>query len=437
MAQLIRDSEGQRVVFPYADVADLAIGAEIEVDFLGSEPSAADAGASIDIVRRALEEPIGTSRLRDLAQGKSRVLVVFDDNTRPTPVADFIDAVLEEFAYAGVPDHAITFIAALGTHRPMTHPEIVEKLGTQVVERFRCINHEWDNDEALVYLGETEQGAPVWINKIVSESDLVLGIGAVMPIDIAGFTGGGKILVPGLSGPETVNKMHWSRVSLPSDEVVGKADNPVRDSIDALARKAGLNMIVNVVLDEENNVIDAVCGDLTEAHREGCRRALRQSAVEFGEEYDIVVADSFPFDIEFWQANKALDTAGRFVRPGGIIILVTPCPEGWSQTHREDLLTHGYPSREKIIELVEGGRLSHSVVGVHMYQVSEAAVDKGELVIVSSGLPPEEVAQMGFRFAATPKEALEFAVSKLGAECRIAVLKQASRMIPIAKTKVG
>ena len=454
------------VRFPYDNVAPLELSDETSVDFFNlprravKTSSAVVAGTRFQetmvvreaaivhapdaeaaanrtetIVGAALQNPIGTPTLRELSRGKNRVLVVADDNSRPTPVARFVNRVLDELAAGGISEEQITIMMALGTHRPMTHDEIVAKLGRDVVERYTCLNHDWDNPDALEYIGDTDQGVPVWINRRVTESDLVIGIGAIMPIDICGYTGGGKILVPGLSGPETVNKMHWSRVYLPTKDVVGHADNPIRDSIDALARKAGLDFIVNVILDSDGQVVDCVAGDMTAAHREGCGRAASFCTVHFDREYDIVVADSYPFDIEFWQANKALDAAGHFVREGGVIILVTPCDEGWSQTHRDDILKFGYPPTARIKELVDGGEITHSVVGVHMHQVSEVVVEKSRLILVTTGLPRNEVEQVGFGWAAAPQEAYAQALRLVGAgpaidAPRIAVLTNAARMIP-------
>lgn len=446
------------VQFPYRGVSPLELDDRLRVEFFdlpsrkpdalattekdailqSDEAVALWAGASrkagehtAAIVERALTEPIGTAGLTELARGKGSVLLVVDDNSRPTPVALFIHCVLDKLAAAGVRQDQITIMTALGTHRPMTRSEMTEKLGSDVVNDYRCLNHDWADSDALVYLGETEQGAPVWVNRKVTESDLVIGIGAIMPIDICGYTGGGKILIPGLSGPETVNKMHWTRVYVPTERVVGHADNPIRESIDALARKAGLHFIVNVVLDASGSVVDAVAGDMTAAHREGCRRAERLSLVQVDRRYDIVVSDSYPFDIEFWQANKALDTAGHFMRQGGVIILVTPCDEGWSKTHGAEILQFGYRSIGEIRAFVESGSLKNSVVGVHMYQVSEAVVGKGTLIFVTDGLPRQEVEAVGFEWAATPQDAFARAVEIVGDSPEIAVLSNAARMVPV------
>lgn len=421
-------------VFPYDDVPDLQIPDGLSVDCYSPAPSTATSH-SLESVGAALKHPIGSPHLRELAIGKTDVLIVFDDYSRPTPINVFVDFVLAELHAAGIDDNTISFIPAQGTHRPMTRDELVAKLGQAVVDQYRILEHKWDDESQLVYLGDTEQGVPVSINRIVQQSDLVVGLGAIMPLEVSGFTGGGKILVPGLSGQVTVDEMHWTRIGVPAREVVGTRDNPIRRSIDALARKAGLDFIVNVVLDCRQNIVDAVAGDMTDAHVEGCRRARPLFAVAVPHPYDIVVADSHPFDVEFWQANKALDAAGAFVRHGGVIILVSPCHEGWSRVHAEDILKYGYRSIAEIKGMVADGSIEHKVVGVHMYQVSEAAVEKGRLTLVTSAIPREEVEAVGFKWAPTPQDALDAAVRKLGGNPTVALLQDSARIMPIIEQK--
>jgi nickel-dependent lactate racemase len=306
-----------------------------------------------------------------------------------------------------------------------------DKLGSDIVSRFAVHNHDWQDPEQLEFLGTTEQGAPVWINKRVRQAQLVIGLGAIMPIEICGFTGGGKILVPGLSGPETVDSMHWTRIDVPAEQILGKADNPIRSSIDALARKAGLDFITNVVLNQDNHIVGAVAGDMVAAHRAGCRIAERVFGVRVPGKFDIVIADSCPFDIEFWQANKALDTAGQVVAEGGVVILVSPCREGLSQSHAREIRRFGYPPLARIKELVEEGEIRHRVVGVHMAQVSTVVTEKARLILVSTGLGRQEAEELGFGWAASPRDALEMALEMSRAGPRIAVLEGASRMLAL------
>jgi nickel-dependent lactate racemase len=422
--------------FPYADVPPLMLE---EGRILGTYATKRceappELGAQL---RAALAAPIGTPPLRDLARGCRKVLLVADDISRPTPARHLLPGVLEELEGAGVPRDGIEIMMALGTHRFMTAEEIERKVGADVFSRYRCHNHDWKDPDACAFMGKTEQGVEVWINKKIAQADLVIGIGRIMPIDVCGFTGGGKILIPGVCGKITNDDMHWTRIDLSDEDILGRRDNPVRASIDALARQAGLDFIVNVVMDIEQRVAHVVAGDLVEAHREGCRFALDYHAVRIPEPADIVIADSYPFDIEFWQANKALDQAGQVVRAGGVLILVTPCPEGFSVTHPE-ILDFGYRTLPEIKELVRDRKVPHKVVGVHMAQVSRVAREKAHVILVSSGISETDARKVGLDWAATPQEALRKADARLGGNARIAVLRGAAEMLPlIARREPG
>jgi len=418
------------VRFPYPDTEPLHIPDDLTVTRLSLPRTKTDASEE-QILGKALAEPIGSPPLRELARGKGNALVVVDDVTRPTPVHKFAPLILEELKAAGLSEQNIEFMVALGTHRAMTPAELAEKLGTDIVDRFAVHNHDWQDPEQLEFLGTTEQGAPVWINRRVRRAGLVIGLGAIMPIEICGFTGGGKILVPGLSGPETVDSMHWTRIDVPAEQVLGKADNPIRASIDALAREAGLDFITNVILDPDNRVVGAVAGDMVAAHRAGCRVAEGVFGVPVPGKFNIVIADSCPFDIEFWQANKALDTAGQVVTEGGVVILVSPCREGLSQSHAREIRRFGYPPLSRIKQLVESGKIKHRVVGVHMAQVSAVATEKARLILVSTGIGRQEAEDLGFSWAASPGEALEMALKMIRGKPEIAVLEGAARMLAL------
>ena len=419
--------------FPYKNVEKLVIAGDFDAQLFDLPKTTASLNPS-EVVFNALKQPIGSEKLSELAKNCKKVLIVSDDIHRPTPVYGFIGVVLDELYKAGLKDSNIEFVMALGTHRAMTKDEMAQKLGADIVERFKVHNHNWDDPDAMEFIGETEQAVPVWINKRVSDADIVVGLGAIMPIEVCGFTGGGKILVPGVCGEETNSQMHWTRVDVSHNEILGRVDNPIRASIDSLARKAGLDFIVNVIMNAEQKIVAAVAGDMTEAHRVGCKMAKNVHGVEFEKEYDIVIADGYPFDIEFWQVNKALDTAGIVVKKDGVVIIVSPCYEGFSQTHSE-ILEFGYTSVENIKNLVNCGKISHKVVGVHMIQVSTVAVEKAKVILVSTGISKENAEKAGLMWAKTAQQALEKALKIVVQNPSIAILKNAARMLPIMKAQ--
>ncbi len=417
------------VDFPYSDVPSLRIPDGNLLGVFAARNPAPRAGVDM-LVREALASPIGSPRLREMARGAKRVLIVVDDNSRPTPVHAILPPVLDELGAAGVQTSRIEFLLALGTHRFMTDEEIAAKLGRGVAERFPVFNHDWNNPSACQLIGTTFKGVEVWMNKKVVQADLVIGIGLIMPIDVCGFTGGGKILVPGTCGRITNDEMHWNRVGVPDEQVMGRRDNAVRAAIDEMARKAGLGFIVNVILDPRAGVLHAVAGDMVDAHRRGCELSFEAHSVRLPCQADIVVADSHPFDIDFWQANKALDQAGLAVRKGGALILVTPCVEGFSATHGE-LSRHGYPPVEEIKRMVEQGTVGSKAVAVHMVQVSKVARERATVIVVTRGISPADLRRAGMEHAATPQEGLQKALELAGPGAKVAVLQGAAQMIPL------
>jgi len=422
-----------KISFPYEDVTGFEIPQRFDARLFDLPKTKTSLNAP-EIVKKAIEQPIGTKTLSSLAKNKKHVLIVADDISRPTPIFEFITVILDELYKAGLKNENIEFLIALGTHRAMTRQELARKLGPEIVGKFKVHNHQWNNPRVLEFMGNTEQGVPVWINKKVKEADLVIGVGIIMPIDVCGFTGGGKILVPGVCGEATNSEMHWIRVDVPGHDILGKPDNPIRTLIDELARKAGLDFIVNVIINAEQQIVKAVAGDMVGAHRAGCEIAIHVCGVEFEKEYDIVIADGYPFDIEFWQVNKALDTAGIVVKKGGVVIIVSPCHEGFSRTHGE-MLEYGYLPIRQIKQLVETGKISHKVVGVHMIQVSTVAVEKAKAILVSSGITKKDAEKANLMWAETSHKAFEKALEIVGENPSIAVLKNAARMLPIMKTK--
>ncbi len=397
-----------------------------------SPPALSPRGTEAEILSGALANPIKADRLRRDLEGKRSVLIVSDDHHRPTPVRTMLPHVLEEIISAGIEDGSVEIIMALGSHRPMSDREIREKLGSGIVDRFRVTNHEWTNPDNLYFAGRVAPGIEVWVNKKMREFDFIIGLGQIMPMDVCGFTGGCNIIIPGLCGPKTSADFHWVRVGIPAEEVIGRRENAIREAIDNSAMAAGLDAILNVILDGEGRISGAVYGHPVEAHRKGVPLALDAHTVLLPEKADIVVADGFPFDIEFWQVNKALDNAALAVRDGGVIIIVSPCYEGLSATHGDEIRRVGYRPREEILRLVEQGEFTHRVTAVHMIQVAEATIEKRvTCILVTDGIPPDIIRKVNLSYAPDPQSALAMAFERVGADASVAVLKRASETLPL------
>ena len=379
-------------------------------------------------VIRALANPIGSKPLRELVRGAGKVVIVADDNTRLTPTDKIIPVLLDEMNAAGVRDAQITVIIALGTHRFMTQSEIVEKFGADVVRRVAVKNHDYKNESELIDLGTTPNGTHVTVNREAWEADFKIGVGSIVPHHIPGYAGGAKIVQPGICGERTTAETHLLSVKTPRS-LLGVTENPVREEINSIARRVGLNTILNTVLNRYGEVVEAFFGDVVDAFNEGVKLSQKVYATEIPEEADIVLSSSHPCDIEFWQAHKTLYPSDLAVKAGGIIIVATPCPEGVAMTH-QDILEVTHHDACGLRGMVSCGQLQDEVAAA--LAIAWAQVKERESVyIVSDGIGPDDAKKLGFTHFETIQDALDAALRAKGDNARITVLTHAPDMLPV------
>jgi nickel-dependent lactate racemase len=240
-------------------------------------------------IRQAFASPIGTETIRELARDKREVVIIFDDMSRPTPVADLVPYVLEELAAAGIPDDNIRFIGAPGSHGTMNAIDFRKKLGDEVVGRFLVFNH--NPYENCTYLGKTSRGTPVEINREVMSCDLKLGIGCIVPHPLNGFGGGGKIILPGVASLETIHVNHSTFAPSPLCGIGECHNNPFKQDVDETARMAGLDVKIDAILNLKREIAALFVGDPTREHDEGVKVARQHFATEMRGDNDIVVAN--------------------------------------------------------------------------------------------------------------------------------------------------
>ena len=385
-------------------------------------------------ISRALANPIQSVSLRELATGKQKVVIVADDNTRCTPTGIIIPLLLDEFNAAGVPDENISLIIALGTHRFMTDEEILQKFGKETLSRVAIRNHPFRDAGAHVDLGITENGGRIQVNREVFEADFKIGVGSIVPHHICGFSGGAKIIQPGVSGEATTAYTHLLSARAPRS-YLGILDNPVRKEMDAIARRVGLHTILNTVLNRHGEVVGVFFGDVTAAFHAGVKRALDVYAVELPREADIVLSSSHPCDLDFWQAHKTQYPSDLAVKKGGIVIIVTPCAEGVSQMHC-DILDITCHSSSRVRDMVEAGKIGDEVgaaLAIAWAQVKE----REEVFIVSDGISAAEAKRLGFTPFESVRAAVDEALRRKGPDSKIAVLTHAPDMLPIISPKPG
>jgi len=412
-------------VFPYPDFPALEIPDKNLADIYTLRNVSAQE-ADRDMVRKALEKPVGCRRLAEQVKPGMRITVVVDDISRSTRTELLLPVVLDELADAGISRREITIFIALGTHRQMTAKEMKIKYTPDVALNYRFVSPDWHDAGQYRLIGTSSRGFEIRIHEQVLNPDFVIGIGQAIPHLIAGFGGGGKIINPGCADVSTIGSMHWLCHEVPEDRLFGVRDNIVRETIDETALRAGLKFIVNEVPGNSGSLAGVFAGDPVEAHRSACRFAHRVCGVKIKRKSDIVIADSYPADIDFWQGIKGLNAACGAVRNGGTVILVTSCPEGVSPQHPEPG-SIGYPPEKKLKSMVDEGKIN-KIVAAHMF-LARRMLDKANVILVTLGITGKQAKTMGMAWAQDSADALKQAFARHGHSASINVLCQASRMI--------
>ena len=377
----------------------------------------------IDEVRRALREPISSKRLSGIVSSGEKTVIVTSDITRPMPTRTVLPVVLEELQSAGVRYEDITVVFALGSHRKHTEEEMRYLLGDDIYEKVRCVDSDPDRCRML---GTTSRGTPVEIFEEVADADRIICLGNIEYHYFAGYSGGAKAIMPGVSTRAAIQANHSAMIR---DEArAGALDgNPVRKDIDEVAKFVPIDFIVNVVLDENKNIIKAVAGHYLHAHREGCLFLDTLYKVTIPAKADIVITTpgGFPKDINLYQAQKALDNAKHAVRDDGIIILLASCSEGYGEKVFERWINSS-DSPDSLIERIK----TNFELGGHK-AAAIALVEKKARVFIVSDLDRGMCERLYMEPFSGMQEALERAFSLLGPDARVLLMPHGGSTLPV------
>lgn len=286
-------------------------------------------GGGSDIVRRAMEKPIDSPRLCELARGKKNCVIIISDHTRPVPSRDILPNMLRELR-AGNQDIDVTLLVATGFHRPTSGEELEAKLGREIMDACRIVVHDCREEAANVQLGILPSGAPLVIDRIAAEAELLIAEGFIEPHFFAGFSGGRKSVLPGVSDQVTVLGNHCSRfIDSPCSRTGILDGNPIHADMIAAAEMAKLAYIVNVVIDEDKKTVAAFAGNFLTAHRRGCDFLLGYCQVK-PRWADIVISSNggAPLDQNLYQCVKGMTAAEATCNEGGVIIMCAECADG-------------------------------------------------------------------------------------------------------------
>lgn len=385
------------------------------------------------LIASALDHPIGSPPLLELAKPGQRVAIMVDDYTRKTPVHQILPLVLQRLSSAGVAQEDIRIVAALGTHRPMTQAEIVAKVGADVAASYEIVNTPSTTQTEMVYMGTSSNRIPAWVNRVVAEADARIGLGMITPHMDAGFSGGAKIILPGVCSSLTVDTFHKVSAFVPENQL-GNVQAPLRRNLEQfVGERVPLDFIVNAIITLDGGIYQCVAGHFVEAHRAGVKHAKAVFGTPVGRKYPIVVANCYPYDHDLWQSTKGLWSGDLLAADGGTVVMVTAAPEG---TSTYPLVPH-YIGRdpaelERELEADEVKDAKQAAAGVmygHLMQ-------RINVVLVSDGLTQADADAMGIPYYDSVKAAVADQVGRLRpSEQRgaVGVLPQAGIVLPLVK----
>ncbi len=400
-------------------VPDGTVVPKMEIDVA---PALADVRAA---TRAALREPVGTPPLRETAGPGKRLLLAFPDRSRHTDIREVLSATLEELEEAGVRRDDITLLAALGTHRPMSPPEMAAKLGEEISRRYRVVNHDYDDPACLINLGSTSDGLPVEFNRLVKEHDLVVSLGNISAHPVGGYSGGAKGLLPGIAGKRSTDYFHWEACKYPLFDIFGNPDNPVRREMEAIVSEVGLDFIVNTTENSRREISGVFAGHFVEAHRAGVEFLRRTPLIAFPTALpDVMVVGMGRDRPDFWGGAAGIYAAAAMLGDGGILVLLAACPEGLAPEHPV-VREFGYPRWKEVAEKVESGAVADRTGASHLVTVGRILEGKGIKVhLVSRGISAEEAAAAGFRRFDAAQDAVDAALLEKGEDAKVLVYER-------------
>lgn len=373
------------------------------------------------LVLDALEHPVGSPRLRTLAEGKRKIVIVTSDHTRAVPSKITLPLLLKEIR-SGNPDADITILIATGLHRPTTEEEQCRMFGDEIVDHEKIAINNAFAPEQFVELCTLPSGAVFQVNRLAAECDLLVTEGFVEPHFFAGFSGGRKSILPGICSERTVNENHsYKAVSHPRSNSGMLKDNPIHADMLCAAKAVNVQFIFNVALDGEKKIVAAWAGDLEKAHEAGVAfiRQWSQCPVVTG---DIVITSNggYPLDQNLYQSPKAMATAEACAGEDGVIIMCCSCCDGMGGAHFGQLIQRGTP--DEIDRYLSSIPPEKTIPEQWCTQVCVRVLRKHPVILVTTFLNHDEVRKANMIPASTPDEALEIAYRLKGEQASVVVI---------------
>lgn len=384
-------------------------------------------------LRQALQSPIASRPLSELVRPDQRVGIVFSDLTRPTPNHLILPAVLEALQH--VPRKKITLFNGLGTHRVNSEAELRSMLGDAIVDSYRIVQNDAFDPATQINLGVTHRGHEIWINRQLAECEVKILTGFIEPHLFAGFSGGGKAIMPGMAGLQTVLGNHDAHmVGHPQATWGVTHGNPIWEEIREIAQRVSPTFLVNVTLNKEKQITGVFAGDLDAAHAAGCARVKETAMVPVDQPFDIVVTTNsgYPLDLNLYQGIKGVSAAAQIVRPGGAIILAAECWDGIPEHGLYGQLLRSAASPRALLDTIyQPGFLKQDQ---WQAQIQAQIQLKADVYVRSDYLTPEQIESALLRPCLRIEDTLAELLQRFGPGARICVLPEGPQTIPYLRT---
>ena len=391
----------------------------IEPTFVPGLPDAKGA------ILTALRNPIRTPPLRRIVEPTQSVAISVCDITRPMPSKTLLTLLLGELRH--IPPENITILIATGTHRTNTEVEVAEMLGEGVVDKYHVVNHNGFDDDSLEKIGSTDSGIEVLLNRRWVESDIRITTGFVEPHFFAGFSGGPKMVSPGLAGFPTIMRLHdAAMIGHPNARFAITVGNPIHDAIREIARMSGVDFSVDVTINRDKRITSVYAGELFAVHKAACAVAQRLAMQPVPVLFDLVLTTNsgYPLDQNLYQAVKGMSAAAQVVRDGGRIICAAECSEGIPEhgQYRDILASCGSPS--EVLEMIQ--QTEYERHDQWQAQIQAQIQMKADVYLKSSYLTEQQVTDAHL----TPVGRIEDTIEDCGPDASICVLPEGPQTIP-------
>ena len=395
----------------------------IEPAFLPGLPD--ERGALLNAIRN----PIDARPLRQTVRSDQTVAISVCDITRPMPSSTVLPVLLGEISH--LPDRQVTILVATGTHRTNTRAELETMLGAEVVDRHNVVNHDGFDPDAVIHLGETSTGIPIQLNRAWVKADFRITTGFVEPHFFAGFSGGPKMVAPGLAAFETIMRLHSAPLIADPSSVWGITEgNPIHDAIREIAGKTGVDFSVDVTINRDHEITSAYAGELFAVHKAACDVSRRTAMQAVPDPFEVVVTTNsgYPLDLNLYQSVKGMSAGAQIVQEGGTIICAAECSDGIPEhgEYKQLLASRGTP--EELLEMVNAPGYSHH--DQWQVQIQAQILLKARVYLKSDCLTPRQISAAHLTPVDDLEEAIAESLGRHGKSARLCVLPQGPQTIP-------